>query len=201
VAKEIALMWTVGLWQADTKLKEVNTMGFLTVSDFHSFDDLLAQQVKDLYDAEHRLVDALPKMAGAATSAILKDAFLEHLEQTKVHVRRLEQVFTSIGVPVERETCQAMKGLISEGHDVVEAKGVAAVRDAALIAAAQRVEHYEIAAYGSARTFARQLGLTEAADLLQATLDEEGAADKKLTEIATHGINAEAARSSVAHAP
>ena len=171
-------------------------MGLLTVSDFNSFEDLLAEQVKGLYDAEQRLVDALPKMAGAATSTKLKDAFLEHLDQTKEHVRRLEQVFPIIGVPAERQTCAAMKGLISEGGDVIQAKGNAAVRDAALIAAAQRVEHYEMAAYGSARTFAQQLGLADAAALLQATLDEEGAADRKLTDLAMHGINTEALRTS-----
>ena len=171
-------------------------MGFLTVSDFNSFDDLLADQVKDLYDAEQRLVDALPKMAGAATSERLKGAFLEHLEQTKGHVRRLEQVFSVLGVPVAKETCQAMKGLIAEGSDVIEAKGNAAVKDAALIAAAQRVEHYEMAAYGSARTFAQELGFSEAASLLQATLDEEVETDQKLTELAIHGINSEAMRTS-----
>jgi ferritin-like metal-binding protein YciE len=143
-------------------------------------------------------LDALPKMAGAATSAQLKDAFLEHLDETREHVRRLEQVFTSIGVPAERQTCPAMKGLISEGGDVIEAKGNAAVRDAALIAAVQRVEHYETAAYGSARAFAQQLGFADAAVLPQATLDEEAAADKKLTDLAIHGINADALRTSAA---
>jgi ferritin-like metal-binding protein YciE len=173
-------------------------MGFLTVSDFNSFDDLLAEQIRDLYDAEKRLVDALPKMAGAATNERLRVAFLAHLDQTKEHVRRLEQVFSVLGVPAARQTCEAMKGLISEGADVIEAKGNAAVKDAALIAAAQRVEHFEMAAYGSARTFAQEMGFAEAARLLQATLDEEGETDKKLTDLAVHGINLEAMRTSAA---
>ena len=173
-------------------------MGFLTVSDFHSFDDLLVAQLKDLYDAEHRLVDALPKMASAASSPHLKEAFLDHLDQTREHVHRLEKVFGILGLQPERETCQAMKGLIAEGGEVMEAKGDAAVRDAALIAASQRVEHYEMAAYGSARTFAQRLGFAPAASLLQATLDEEGAADKKLTELAVSEINEQAVRSSAA---
>jgi ferritin-like metal-binding protein YciE len=168
--------------------KEVN-MGFLSSTELNSLDDLLLDQVKDLYDAEHRLVDALPKMADAATSTHLRNAFLEHLEQTRNHVARLEKVFASINIEPERETCAAMKGLITEGSQAIDAKGNPAVKDAALIAAAQRVEHYEMAGYGSARTFAEQLGLMDAAGLLQATLDEEGAADHKLTQLATQEIN------------
>jgi ferritin-like metal-binding protein YciE len=148
-------------------------------------EDLLAEQVKDLYDAEHRLVEALPKMADAASSIELQDAFLDHLEQTKNHAARLEQAFDSIGVKAERETCQAMKGLVSEGSQAIHSKGGnPAVRDAALIATAQRVEHYEMAGYGSARTFAEQLGFSEAADLLESTLEEERQADSKLTTLA-----------------
>jgi ferritin-like metal-binding protein YciE len=167
-------------------------MGFLTSTELNSLDDLLFDQVKDLYDAEHRLVDALPKMADAATSPHLKNAFLEHLDQTRNHVTRLEKVFATINLQPERETCAAMKGLITEGSQAIDAKGNAAVRDAALIAAAQRVEHYEMAGYGSARTFAEQLGLMDAAELLQATLDEEAAADQKLTQLATQEINRQA---------
>jgi ferritin-like metal-binding protein YciE len=171
-------------------------MGFLSSTEYNSLEDLLVEQVKDLYDAEHRLVEALPKMAEAATSSTLQNTFLEHLEQTKNHVARLEQVFSSMGVKAERETCQAMKGLVSEGSEAIHAKGNnAAVRDAALIAAAQRVEHYEMAGYGSARTFAQQLGLTEAVDLLQSTLEEEEQADRKLTILAVQEINSDTLRS------
>jgi ferritin-like metal-binding protein YciE len=176
-------------------------MGFLTSTEYNSLEDLLAEQVKDLYDAEHRLVEALPKMAEAASSPTLQNAFLDHLEQTKNHVTRLEQVFSSIGVSPERETCQAMKGLVSEGSEAIHAKGSnPAVRDAALIAAAQRVEHYEMAGYGSARTFADQLGFAEAADLLESTLEEEQQADRKLTMLATQEINVNALRSTGARA-
>jgi ferritin-like metal-binding protein YciE len=171
-------------------------MGFLTRTEFNSLEDLLVEQIKDLYDAEHRLVDALPKMAEAANSTALKNAFLEHLDQTRNHVTRLEQAFNDMGIEPSRETCQAMKGLVSEGSEIINSKGSnPAVRDAGLIAAAQRVEHYEMAGYGSARTFAGQLGLTEVADLLQSTLEEESVADKKLTQLATQKINVEALRS------
>jgi ferritin-like metal-binding protein YciE len=176
-------------------------MGFLTRTEFNSLEDLFVEQLKDLYDAEQRLVDALPKMADAASSSGLKNAFSEHLAETRNHVTRLEQVFSSIGVEPERQTCQAMKGLVSEGSEIIDSKGSnPAVRDAGLIAAAQRVEHYEIAGYGSARTFAEQLGMNQAADLLQTTLDEEAAADKKLTQLATQKINAEALRGTPANA-
>jgi ferritin-like metal-binding protein YciE len=167
-------------------------MGFLTSTEFNSLDDLLVEQLKDLYDAEHQLVEALPKMADAATSTSLRNAFLDHLNETRNHVTRLEQTFQSMDVLPERETCKAMKGLVSEGSQMIDAKGNPAVRDAALIAAAQRVEHYEMAGYGSARTFAEQLGLADVADLLQSTLDEEEAADEKLTRLAIQKINVEA---------
>jgi ferritin-like metal-binding protein YciE len=173
-------------------------MGMFTVSDFNSFDDLLMDQLRNLYDAEHRLTDALPKMAAAAVTRGLKEAFLSHLEQTKNHVRRLESAFAALGKNPERGTCQAMKGLISDGSHVIEAKGDSQVRDAALIAAAQCVEHYEMAAYGSARAFAKQLNLADVAALLQQTLDEERAADQKLTGLAETEINYPAAKRSVA---
>ncbi len=176
-------------------------MGFLTRTEFNSLEDLFVEQLKDLYDAEQRLVEALPKMADAANSSSLKKAFSDHLEETRNHVTRLEQVFNSIGVEPERQTCQAMKGLVSEGSDIIDSKGSnPAVRDAGLIAAGQRVEHYEMAAYGTARTFAQQLGMSQAADLLQSTLDEEEAADEKLTQLATQKINAEALRGRTANA-
>jgi ferritin-like metal-binding protein YciE len=161
---------------------------------FETLDDLLIEQIEDLYDAEQRLTDALPKMAEAATNPTLAGAFRAHLVETKQHVTRLENVFQLLGKEPSRETCDAMKGLISEGEDMIGAKGSDAVRDAALIAAAQRVEHYEMAGYGSARTFASQLGRNDVANILQQTLDEEKAADKTLSQIAESAVNARAVR-------
>jgi len=163
-------------------------MAFLSL-EFRNLNDLLVQQLHDLYDAEQRLTEALPKMAEAATSSELKSAFNDHLRETQGHVRRLEQVFNQMGCEPKRETCMAIKGLIAEGDEMITAKGDDHVRDAGLIAAAQRVEHYEMAGYGSVRTFAQQLGMQEVASLLQKTLDEEGAADKKLTRIAEGFVN------------
>jgi ferritin-like metal-binding protein YciE len=167
-------------------------MGLFTSKEFNSLDDLFFDQIGDLYDAEKRLTEALPKMVEAASDAELKDAFQHHLEETKKQVKRLENVFKQLGREPERETCDAMKGLLSEGEEIIGAKGDPAVLDAALIAAAQRVEHYEMAGYGTAREFADRLGHMEAVKLLQETLDEEKKADKKLTEIAARGINAKA---------
>ncbi len=167
-------------------------MGLFSATSYDSLSDLFLEQIRDLYDAEQRLCDALSEMAEAASSPALRSAFNMHLSETKEHVRRLEKVFGMLGVEPERETCDAMKGLLKEGKGAIDAQGDDAVRDAALIAAAQRVEHYEISGYGSARAFARRLGLEQAANLLQQTLDEEGAADKKLTEIAETSVNAQA---------
>jgi ferritin-like metal-binding protein YciE len=160
--------------------------------ELKSFKDLFTNQIEDLYDAEQRLTKALPKMAEAAHSNQLKQAIQQHLSETQSHVSRLETIFREIGVEPKRETCEAMKGLISEGEDMMHAKGDPDVRDAAIIAAAQRVEHYEIAGYGTARTFALRLGLRQAADLLQQTLNEEAAADRKLTQIAESNVNVQA---------
>jgi ferritin-like metal-binding protein YciE len=157
--------------------------------EFNNLNDLFVQQLKDPYDGEMQLTDALPKMAQAATSSQLKDAFQEHFRETQGHVQRLEQVFRAINQEPKRETCPAMKGMIKEGSDVISAKGDPTVRDAALIAAAQRVEHYEMAGYGSVRSFAQQLGRSDLAQILQETLNEEGAADKKLTSIAESSVN------------
>lgn len=168
-------------------------MPLFTSTEFNSFKDLLVEQIKDLYDAENRLTDALPKMADAANSSQLKQAFQTHLRETEGHVARLEQIFQQINVEPKRETCEAMKGLISEGETMIKAKGDPDIKDAALIAAAQRVEHYEISGYGTARSFARRLGLTQAANLLQQTLDEEKAADEKLNMIAEGSVNRQAA--------
>jgi ferritin-like metal-binding protein YciE len=158
-------------------------------SEFNSLNDLFVAQIEDLYDAENRLIKALPKMAEAAHSTELKNAFLAHLTETEGHVSRLESIFAQIGLQPKREACAAMKGLISEGEDMINATGDPDVKDAALIAAAQRVEHYEIAGYGSVRTFALRLGLNQAANLLQQTLQEEADADEKLTEIAETSVN------------
>jgi ferritin-like metal-binding protein YciE len=169
-------------------------MGLFSSTEFNSLEDLLLEQLQDLYDAETRLVDALPKMADAATDSQLKSAFRNHLAETNDQVKRLEQAFDLLGAQPERETCDAMKGLIKEGQKVIDATGDHAIKDAALIAAAQRVEHYEMAGYGSARNFARRCGREDVAALLQQTLDEEGQADKKLTQLADSSINANAAR-------
>ncbi|HLJ15140.1 MAG TPA: ferritin-like domain-containing protein [Bryobacteraceae bacterium] len=157
-------------------------------------DDLFLEQIEDLYDAEQRLVKALPKMADASTSPELRSAFTEHLQQTRHHVERLERIFTALGKKAKGETCDAMKGLISEGEDIVSDIEQSALRDAGLIAAANRVEHYEIAAYGSAKTFAQVLGHQDAVRELEATLEEEKRADETLTRIAESRVNEQALR-------
>jgi ferritin-like metal-binding protein YciE len=157
-----------------------------------SLEDLLVDELKDLYSAENQILKALPKMAKAASAPELREAFEDHLEQSKGHVQRLERIFKKLAVSPNGKKCKAMEGLIAEGKEVMEEDATPAVMDAALIAAAQRVEHYEMAGYGCVRTFARLLGHNLAADLLQETLDEEGAADKKLTELAETVINLEA---------
>jgi ferritin-like metal-binding protein YciE len=149
-----------------------------------SLDKLLEDQLKDIYSAENQLVKALPKMAKAASAQRLKVAFASHLEETRGQVERLQEVGELLEIKLAGKKCKAMEGLIEEGKEVLESDGASAVIDAALIAAAQRVEHYEIAAYGSVRALAEFLGHQAAARLLQQTLDEESAADEKLTEIA-----------------
>ncbi len=157
-----------------------------------NLQELRVEELKDLYDAEHPLTKALPKMASAATNPQLKTAFTSHLAETEGHIRRLEQVFEAMGEKASRKTCKAMKGLVEEGSEVIEEDMDPEVKDAALIASAQRVEHYEIAGYGAARTFAQTLGMKDVAKLLQQNLDEEGAADKKLTQIAESRVNQQA---------
>lgn len=154
----------------------------------NSLNDVFVEQVEDLYSAEQQLVEALPKIAGAAQSEKLREALQHHLEQTRGHVRRLEQVFGEIGIQPTAQHCKGMEGLLKEGEEIIAADGDPAAKDAALIAAAQRVEHYEIAAYGTARTLADELGFHEAKDILDETLDEESDADKLLTKIATGGV-------------
>jgi len=164
----------------------------------NSLKDVFAEQIEDLYSAEQQLLEALPQMAGAASSTELRQAFENHLEQTRGHVRRLEEVFADAAIPRSPEHCEGMAGLIKEGTAIVQASGDSLAKDAALIAAAQRVEHYEIAAYGTAKTLAGELGLGDAESILDDTLSEEGQADKLLTKIATggmftSGVNQEAA--------
>lgn len=160
-----------------------------------NLQELYIAELRDLYSAESQLTEALPKMAKAAAHAHLQTAFKEHLQQTKGHIERLEQIFKGLGVEPGGKTCKAMKGLISEGEEMIkETEGGA--RDAGLISAAQRVEHYEMAGYGTVRTYANTLGHKDAAKLLQTTLDEEGQTDKKLTTLAEEVCNLEAKRAS-----
>lgn len=158
----------------------------------NSLNKLYLEELRDLYSAETQLVKALPKMAKGASSDELKEAFESHLEQTKEHVERLTEIFDGLQEKPAGKTCKAMKGLIEEGSEMLEQEGDESVIDAGLIAAAQRVEHYEIAAYGTVRTFANLLGEDEAAELLQQTLDEEGETDKQLSELAEGIVNEKA---------
>lgn len=153
--------------------------------------DLLVDELKDLHNAESQLLKALPKMAKAASNEELREGFTQHLEETRGHIDRLERCFKILGEKAKGKTCHAMKGLVEEGQEAITVKAPDAIRDAYLIGAAQRVEHYEIAAYGTARAFAETLGETKVADLLQETLDEEGETDKKLTALA-QTVNEEA---------
>jgi len=153
---------------------------------------LYIDELRDLYNAENQLVKALPKMAKAASSEELQDAFEKHLEQTKSHVDRLEEVFEEIGEKPKGKTCKAMKGLIDEGSEILKEDGEESVIDAGIIVAAQKVEHYEIASYGSVRTFAQLLGKDRSAELLQRTLDEESEANEVLNKLAEDIVNPEA---------
>jgi len=155
------------------------------MSSINSLKALLVEEVKDLYSAETQLIKALPKMAGAAASAELKQGFTDHLVQTKEHAVRLKRVAEILGVEAKGKTCAAMKGLVKEGSEAIETDAPPAIRDANLIGAAQRVEHYEIAAYGTARAFAEKLGEGDVVALLQETLDEEGDTNKKLTALSS----------------
>ena len=158
----------------------------------NTLQDLYIDELRDLYNAEHQLLKALPKMAKGASSSELKQAFEQHLEETKGHVERLEQIFEGLDENPKGKTCYAMKGLVEEGSEVLDQDGEESVLDAGIIAAAQKVEHYEIAGYGTVRTFAELLNQTEASKLLQATLDEEGEANEKLNDLAEGIVNSEA---------
>jgi len=159
---------------------------------FETLRDLYLDELRDLYNAENQLLDALPAMAEAADQPELKAAFHEHHAETKGHVARLEQIFKELDEDPKGETCEAMKGLVKEGESYIKAKGDQAVINAGLIGAAQRVEHYEMAGYGTARSLATQLGQTAAATMLQETLNEEKEADKKLNDIALSKVNVKA---------
>ena len=161
-----------------------------TVGTMH---DAFVEELRDTYDAEKQLIKALPKLAKASTSADLRAAFEAHLEETRAHVDRLEQVFESLEEKVRGKHCEGIAGIIEEGKSIMGEDFDEAAMDAVLIAAGQRAEHYEMAAYGTLVAWARAMGHTEAADLLQETLDEEKAADEKLTTLAEGGINQEAA--------
>ncbi len=159
--------------------------------ELSSLQDLYIDELKDLYSAENQLLKALPKMAEAATAKTLKAGFRKHLKQTEGHVERLKRVCADLKVSPTGKTCKAMQGLIKEGQEVIDEDAAPEVKDAALIAAAQRVEHYEIAGYGCVRTYAQLLGNKRAAQLLNQTLQEEGDTDKTLTKLA-RGINVQA---------
>jgi ferritin-like metal-binding protein YciE len=157
-----------------------------------SLEDLFLHELKDLYSDETQIIKALPKMAKNASSPELKRSFEEHLEQTREHVARLNQIFERLQATPGRHKCKGIEGVIEEGKELMEEDIDGDVLDAGLIGAAQRVEHYEIAAYGTARAHAEQLGDSQAAKLLQRTLDEEGQTDKKLTQLAESLVNKEA---------
>jgi len=163
------------------------------MADEKTLDDLFLDTLKDIYYAEKQIVKTLPKMAKAATSPALKAGFEQHLEETEGHVERLEQIFELIGKPARGKTCDAILGIIEEGKSIMdEYKGTVAL-DAGLISAAQAVEHYEMARYGTLKTWASQLGLKDAVTLLDATLKEEEAADQKLSQVAVTDANKKAA--------
>ena len=161
------------------------------MSKITNLRDVYVEQLKDLYSAETQLIKALPKMAKAATAPDLKEGFESHLEQTKGHAERLEEIFKALDEKPTGKKCKAMEGLIKEGAEAIEEDATPAAKDALLIAAAQRVEHYEIAGYGTVKTFANLLGEDDAAKLLEETLQEEKDTDVKLTEAAEQ-INVEA---------
>lgn len=157
-----------------------------------SLQKLYFDELKDVYNAENQITKALPKMAKAATSPELRKAFTNHLEETRGQIERLRQVFGDLGKRPAGKHCKGMEGLLEEGKEMMEGDAEPEVRDAALISAAQRVEHYEIAAYGTLRTYATQLGFEKQARLLQQTLDEEGKADKLLSNLAVSSVNLDA---------
>jgi len=161
-------------------------------------DELLEDELKDLYSAETQLIKALPKMAKAAESTDLRTAFETHLEETRRHAERIEEICNDLKIEPHGKECAGMAGLVKEGEEIIQSKAGAPTKQAALIGAAQRAEHYEIAAYGTARAHARQLGYLKAVELLSQTLEEEKKADKKLTQVAENRVNVKAAMSNEA---
>ena len=164
-------------------------LGLFESDKLEGLQDLYVEELRDLYSAENQIVEALPKMVDAATRSELKQAFQLHLDQTKNQVKRLEQIFGMLDKDASGKTCNGMKGILQEGTEMIKAKADDATRDAGLITAAQRVEHYEMAGYGAVRNWANLLGRGDDADLLQQTLDEEGETDHKLTRLAETIIN------------
>jgi ferritin-like metal-binding protein YciE len=162
--------------------------------ELETLKDLYIHELKDLFSAEQQLVKALPKMAKAASNKELAAGFHEHLEQTKGHAQRLEQILSRHKATTRGAKCKGMEGLVAEGAEMIEEEADAEVKDAGLIAAAQRVEHYEIAGYGTARTYAELLGDQEGTKLLQTTLEEERQTDQRLSKLATSAINVAAAK-------
>lgn len=162
----------------------------------NSMQDLFIEQLNGMYSAELQLTEALPKMAGAASSMTLAAAFEQHLVETEEHVNRIERIFSMLGTSPTTKTCKAMEGLVAEGSEIIASDGDDSVRDAALIAGAQRVEHYEISAYGTLKSMAEMLGKEDIVTLIENTLDEEKAADSKLTGIAESEVNVAAASAS-----
>jgi ferritin-like metal-binding protein YciE len=157
-----------------------------------TLEKLYVDELRDIYNAENQLLKALPKMAKGSSSPDLKSGFEKHLRQTETHVERLDQIFAELDESPKGKTCHAMKGLIEEGSEILKEDGEESVLDAGIIVAAQKVEHYEMAAYGSARTFARLLGQDKAAELLQSTLDEESETNESLNQLAENMVNPEA---------
>ena len=160
----------------------------------NDLQDLFVHELKDLYSAEQQILQALPKMANATQHEELRTAFQEHEQVTREQVRRLDMIADELGVDLKGHKCRGIEGIIKEGQELLDSRSNPDALDAALIGAAQRVEHYEIAGYGTARTFARRLGHQRAAELLQQTLDEEGSTDSRLTQIAESMVNADAQR-------
>ena len=189
--QEPQINWNKGLFEKE-QIQIVAEIRNPNVMELETLKDLYIHELKDLYSAEKQLTKALPKMAKAASNERLADGFRTHLDQTEEHVNRLEKILESQDASSRGAKCKGMEGLIEEGEEMIEEDAEDEVRDAGLISAAQRVEHYEIAGYGCARTYAELLGDTEGARLLQQTLDEEGATDKKLTELAKTLINVRA---------
>ena len=159
----------------------------------NSLHDLFVHELKDTLDAEHQIMEAMPKMIEVTSSDIVRSKFQQHMKTTQMQIDRLHKVFSMLKMEPEREHCDGMAGIIKDGQKVIKMEGDAATKDAALIAAAQKVEHYEISAYGTLRTFARTMGHNDIAELLQTTLEEEMKTDQTLTQVAERSINKKAA--------